>query len=514
MSESETELTNLFSGAGFIFIGSIIGAVSVIIERIIIGRALGPSAYGEISIGIAILITGGTFALLGFQQGIARYIPRFDDERDIRGIWLNGLSISLIVSILFALTIVYFNQEIAGYLFDGVESSSVVRLFAGSIPCYVGMRIGVGAIRGKESSLYRVLTQNVVFPGSRIVLLVVFLFYGFGINAVGMAYFVAVFIAFVVSHFLFNRLTPLIGGYKSHSRKLAKFSAPLIVSTLLSALLIRTDTVLLGIFQPSAIVGYYNAAYPIANGLTLVLNSFGFLYLPIASRLDDGSEQEQIQSIFRVSTKWIYILTFPLAAVFLSSPDDVLRVAFGPDFLPASTVLTVLTVGFMINTAAGRNRETISALGHTNYLLLITGTGFGLNIVLNLFLIPQYQAVGAAVASATSFFVMNALSLAILRVKFDISLLSWAVSKTFIVLPLFLLLPSMMVSAYIQLNSVLLVVLLLSLGLCTLVVVILTGCLNASDRIIIEYIEDMLNIRLPLVWRYMPDSSNQEMESK
>jgi O-antigen/teichoic acid export membrane protein len=208
--------------------------------------------------------------------------------------------------------------------------------------------------------------------------------------------------------------------------------------------------------------------------------------------------------IYKTTTKWIYVVTFPAFLTFVLFPADVLRVFFGSAYTAGAPALAVLSVGFFVNALLGRNRETLSALGLTTYLLVSNGLAFGVNVVANLALIPRYGLVGAAAASAASFFVMNLVVSAVLAVRYDISPFSpWSV-RTYLILPIVLFPPAATLSQVLTLTAVTLLPFLVAVGLVTLAVVSLTGCLQPEDWIAVEFVEERVGLQVPLVRRYLP----------
>jgi O-antigen/teichoic acid export membrane protein len=261
---------------------------------------------------------------------------------------------------------------------------------------------------------------------------------------------------------------------------------------------------MLSYFRDTYEVGQYAAAYPLAGGLIVVISSFGFLYLPLASRLDADDEHDEIDAIYETTTKWMYLVTFPALLTFVLFADDVVAIAFGSAYAEAPIALAILSVGFFTNAVGGRNRETISALGVTSYLLVVNGAAFGINVMLNLWLIPSHGLVGASVASAVAYGVLNLTACAILWYRWGITPLSrWSI-RTFLVLPLALLPPGYLVSQSLSLSIVTLVPWLVFVGLLSIVVVAVTGCLQPEDEIVVEYAENLLGVHVPFLRRFIP----------
>ncbi|WP_101298333.1 flippase [Halegenticoccus soli] len=510
MADSGEDLKTLLSSASLVIVGGLISSGGTLVERIVIGRLLSPSKYGEVAVAIAVLTFATTFALVGFSQGIPRYLSRYDESADRRGVWLGGLVFTGAISLVLAGAIFLKADLIAAALFDRPEAVALVRVFALAVPFVVGQQVVVNTIRGFENTLYRMYVQDLLYPIGRIGLIVGLLLLGMDVLAAGYAYLVAAALSFAFGHYLLRRLMPLRGPYRTHVREMLVFSAPLIVSTMMSLLLTKTDTVMVSYFKSSTQAGLYDASYSIAAGMLVVLSAFGFMFLPIASRLDADGEHEELNRIYRTTTKWVYIVTFPAFLTFLLFPEDVMRITFGEGYEAAAAALPILAVGFFLNAAVGRNREALSAVGYTKFILVANLSGFVFNFLLNLVLIPMYGFIGAAITSALSVVIVHGIVNGVLKVYFDISPISPANVRTFALLPVCLLPPAALFARYVSLSALTLLPFLVAVGLAAIGVVAAGGGLQSEDRVVIEVVEERIGVRIPLVRRYLPTPTGSQ----
>ncbi len=97
-----------------------------------------------------------------------------------------------------------------------------------------------------------------------------------------------------------------------------------------------TDTLMLGYFMTSDMVGLYNGAVPLAHLLPTILISFSFLYLPIAAQFYARNQMEELKRIYQVLARWIFIITLPIFLVLLLFPDTVLGFLFGATYIQAA----------------------------------------------------------------------------------------------------------------------------------------------------------------------------------
>ncbi len=503
MATSENHLSKLLSSSVLIVVGVVVASVGRLIERMLVARWFSPQLYGEMTIALAVMTIGATVSLVGLNDGIPRFVSRYDDDRDVRGVWLFGLGFSLLVSVVVSLVLYLNIDRITVALFETSTATDLLRLFVLTIPVSVGVTVGVSALRGMENTRYKLYTKDLLYPCLRILLLVALVAGGFDLASVGYAYLAATLCTLVVVYLLSNRLVSLVGPVRTHTRELLSYSAPLIVTMVLSILLTRMDTIMLAEFRTSNEVGVYNAAYPLANSLLMVISSFGYLYLPLTSRLDADGERDEVTGIYRITTKWIYVLTFPAFLVFTVFPDDVLSIFFGSGYTGGAIALAILSVGFFTSAAAGRNRTTLAALGHTKAILGVDILTLALNFVANLLLIPTYGIVGAALASSGAYVVRNLALNLVLWWRCEITPFASHTNRTYVVLPLVLFPVSFVAARWLTLTVVVLPVFLVCTGLLGLVAVAVAGGLQPEDGALIEYVESALGVELPAVGRYV-----------
>lgn len=506
MPDRERELSALLSSAVLVILGGVASSAANLAERVVIGRLLSPSAYGEVSIGIALLTFTLMIALAGCEQGVSRFIPRYDDVEDQRGVWVSGLAVTVSLSILIGAVLFVAAEPIAAQLFETDAAVLLVQFIAISLPFIVSFRIAVAGIRGYENTVYKTILQSFLDPFLRTAMIALLLLAGVGIVAVGVAYLLAAIVTFVVAHLLFSRLMALRGQYRTHIRELLTFSAPLVISTVIGVMLARTDTLMLGYFRSSHEVGLYDAAYPIATGLTVVLSAFGFLYLPIASRLDADGERDVVDDIYATSTKWVYVLTFPVFLLLVVFPNDVMTLVFGPSYADAAAVLPILAVGFFLSATAGRDRETLSAVGATTWIAVGNGIGVTLNVMINLVLIPRFGFMGAGVASVISLVAVHGTICGILAIRYDITPLSREAIRCYVFLPLVLLPLAFALSPWISISLLTLGPVLVLVGMLSLLVVGLVGGLEPDDVVVVDILEEKTGLSLSVLRQWIPDS--------
>lgn len=412
MSGNESNsLNKLLTGGSLLFLGLIIELGISFLAKTVIARVLGAVDYGAVSLGVTTLGLLSTLSLFGLHTGIGRYLPRFDTEEDRLGVIYSAFQIALTAATLTGFLVAIFAKPIATHVFTDPSVARTIRIFGLAIPFAALMKLSIGVIQGLQLSTPKVVVQNITPPVTRFTAVAIAVIVGAGVTGIVTAYALAyVIAAFVGVYYVLDRL-PLFSDTEPElmRRELLAFSAPIVVSGAMGFVLTDLDTFMLGYFGTTRDVGIYNVVYPIAQLLTIGLTAFGFLFMPVISELDSENKTDEIQRIFQIITKWLFMSTFPVFLVVALFPEMTIRITFGSEYTEGGVALSLLAVAYFSHAVTGPNADTLTSLGRTR-LIMWDNLGVGiLNAVLNLVLIPNYGYLGAGAATAVSYTTLNTL---------------------------------------------------------------------------------------------------------
>ncbi|MFB6133599.1 MAG: flippase [Halanaeroarchaeum sp.] len=401
----------LFKGGGVLFAGLVLELGVSFLAKVVIARVLGPVDYGAVSLGVTTLGLLSTLSVLGLHSGIGRYLPRYDDPGDRRGVLVSAFQIAVPVATVTGLLVAVFADPIATYAFTDPSTAPYLRVFGLAIPFAALMKLSVGAIQGTQTALPKVVVQNVTPPVTRFIAVGIAVVVGAGTLGIATAYALAYVVAALVGlYYVLTRtaITASVAPRRFH-RELLVFSTPLIVTAAMSFVLSDLDTFMLGYFATTGAVGVYNVVYPIAQLLTVGLSSFGFLFMPIISELHADGDTEDMRRLYQVVTKWIFMATLPLFLVVALFPDMTIVVTFGREYMVGGTTLSLLAVAYFTHAIAGPNANVLTSIGRTRVIMWDNVAIAVLNAVLNVLLIPRFGFLGAGAATAISYVVLNLL---------------------------------------------------------------------------------------------------------
>ncbi|CAD5243169.1 Capsular polysaccharide biosynthesis protein [Thermococcus camini] len=411
MGDTGNALHKVARGMGIVLAGTIASMFLTFLSRAIIARHFDRYQYGSFTLTMTVLSIAMTVALLGLQSGLPREISHHLRERKgkIPVLVSTGLTMALVASMVMTAATVLLAPYIAPLLNDRYLDTTLP-LAAPALPFMVLTMLLIAVSRGhgrvRENLYYRNLLPPLLF----LIILTAGLLAGAGYTFIFIAYVTAQ----VLSSALLVRESLRLGLLPRRlylSRELARelflFSLPLMLTGILDYVMGWTDSLMLGYYFDPDTVGLYNGAAPIARLLPLFLNSMGFLYMPIATAFFTGGDIDGLRKLYRTTTRWVFILTFPVFFFVFVFPESAINLFFGSKYTDAATALRILSAGFMFHVMMGLNGMSLISVGEPSANL--TGNLFAsaANVALNIVLIPIYGIEGAAVATSVSYVTAN-----------------------------------------------------------------------------------------------------------
>jgi len=407
-------LRTIAKGAGVSFIGAFIGLGLGYLSRIIIARWLGAEDYGLISLGYAALMIGATLSLVGLPAGIQRYVSFYKGKGDkgrIKGTILGALKISVPMSLIVGSIFFFYADWISIHVFHSPELTPILKIFAIAIPFLVLTDNAIYATIGFQDVRYRVYVVDLFQNIFKLLAIVALLVLGFGVMGAAWGWVLAIVLTpFLAFYFLEKRVFPIFNAKVKAifiDRELFTFSWPLIFTAVAGMVMGWMDTLMLGYFLSASAVGIYNVALPTARLITVVTKSIGILFIPVASELYARGKVGELESIYKVVTKWSLSFIFPIFLLMVLFSESIILIMFGTEYVEGATTLSILSFAFFISSVLGYAVYVLQTYGRTRIIMKGYFITAGVNFVLNLLLIPRYGINGAAIATGLSFSLMS-----------------------------------------------------------------------------------------------------------
>ena len=175
-------------------------------------------------------------------------------------------------------------------------------------------------------------------------------------------------------------------------------SLPFSLSIFFLYIYYRIDTVMLSLMINDQVTGWYNAAYRLVD----VVNYIPFLVvtaiLPPMAR-SSKKDKELLKDLFNRSLRYLIILAAPIGlGTYLLAPR-IIQFVYGEGFSNAAFALRILIwaeVFVFVNYLGG---QLLNVIDKQKAYTMIIGITAGVNILLNVILIPKYTYIGASVAT-------------------------------------------------------------------------------------------------------------------
>ncbi|MGB0653440.1 MAG: flippase [Thermoplasmatota archaeon] len=404
---------------------SALGFMGLFAAQTLIGRQLGPAAYGVFAVALVLVQLAATVGSLGLATGAARLVASSVARKRTAEAGkqaATALTIGLLGGFLLGALLYSLRRPLAER-FDMPGLDGLLSVMAFAVPFLTLLQVGVGVGLGHRLLLVRAIGQDLGHNGAFLLGVALAVLWRWGIDAFAGAYVAATIGAalgvvvwlFVSSQRRAGSLPQLSTPRAAVVRESLAFSLPLLVSASLIFFMSWTDILALGVLADDASVGRYEAGQRVAKLLSFPASMLILTAMPWLTRLLALASFESTVEVYRRMANLLAWFSVPgCIAIFFHGPAAV-QLLFGAEFNGAGPAVQVLSLGFLAANLFGPTGSTLAAAGLSRFQMLASLVGLCLNVVLNLLFIPVWGLVGAAVATAVSIAAINAIRFARLR---------------------------------------------------------------------------------------------------
>ncbi len=386
----------------------------------LVARGLGPSEAGGFFAATAGFVLAGTLAKLGTQTGLVYFIPRLRAAGARRQLWdclrvgLGPVAVAAVFAGVFLWTAA---PALARWTHrDGAHGYvEQLRALAVFLPLGALSDTLLAATRGWRSMRPTVLVDRLLRPTVQLGLLAALCLAGSRMPPMyTLAWAVPYLPSALLAGYALYRLLPAPRGRAEppfDGGAFWRFTAPRAVASLAQLALQRVDVLLL-----AALAGLRAAAVYAVAGRFIVLGQFANQAIsqavqPRLAELLATGDRRGANRLYQAATGWLVLAAWPLylgTAVFAS----VYLGLFGHGYRGATAVVVVLACAMLVATGCGMVDNVLSMAGRTSWNLANVVTALGVQLAIDLPLIPRLGALGAAIGLATAIVTNNLVPLA------------------------------------------------------------------------------------------------------
>lgn len=186
-------------------------------------------------------------------------------------------------------------------------------------------------------------------------------------------------------------------------KEMIKYSVVLIPTSFLWWIMKASDRVMLTYFYGLALNGIYAISYKIPTILQVIANIFNQAWVFTAVKEKDTLDNEKYTNII---FKKLYISVFVVSMSLLLGLKPLFRIYVSNDYYTAWKYVPFLLLGTVFVTLGTFLSSSYNAHKDSKGFLFSGIAGAIINIILNLLLIPKFNAYGAAIATGISYIVV------------------------------------------------------------------------------------------------------------
>jgi len=187
-----------------------------------------------------------------------------------------------------------------------------------------------------------------------------------------------------------------------------KQSFPFALMVLLMTLYNRLDPVMLESLLPEKIgniqAGIYASGFRLLDAANMIAYLFSVLLIPIFSKMIKN--KQPVEHMVKLSFTLLITFSVIVAVGSFFYSFDLINLLYDSHVEDSSRVFQWLMLGFIAVSTTYIFGTLLTANGNLKHLNIIAFSGLLINLVLNIFLIPRYFALGSAIASLVTQFTM------------------------------------------------------------------------------------------------------------
>ena len=399
--------------------------------QVVLARWMGSFEYGVfVYVWVWVLVFGG-LAPLGLNTAVIRFIPEHREKGEwglLRGILLQSRLIAVAVSTGLAAL-----AGLALYLAPGIVGSAYLLpayLMLFCLPAY-GLTTTQDCIgRGFGWINLGLIPPFILRPFLLLTAMVVAHYAGAPMLATTAAVcaIIATWLAGLIQLVLMERRIGKDVKAAPRERKTMLWLAtalPILLIEGFELLLQNTDVMVIAHFMQASDAGVYFAALKTISLVSFVHFAVGSAVAHKLSAMNARGDQAALRAYVRDGARWTFwpSLAGALGLLILGKP---LLAMFGHGFADAYGVMLILAVGLVFRATMGPAEFVLNMLGQQKLTAAVLFATAGLNLALNIWLVPKFGLDGAATATSTCLVTSSLLFYIAARRRLDIDISVWA----------------------------------------------------------------------------------------
>ena len=387
-------LTKIVKNSLFVYVGKIVNLSISFFIFIHIANYLGEELFGKLSLAIAYIATFGIFVNFGLNQFLVRELSaqKFDPQQILGAGVFVKLLLTIAVLILASIIALFLKYSHETVILIWIISFNLITSSKLQSTRTVFESIFQAQLKMKYPIIFNVIDNimfatliiifTVIYPGNLITIAIIYVV----CNLPGALLLIYKFFKNISISFTFDR---------SLIKYIFFESFPLFLYIMFSTLNTKIDILMLSSYKGDADVGYFSAAFRLVYPLIFLSTSFSISLFPLLSKYIENNKLE-FKKFVKIGFKFIMLIGIFLATFGAVHAKKSFLTLYVSSFEPAVESFQVLIICLGLMFLNFYFVDIFVAARKQKLLTIVMAIALGLNIILNLFLIPKFGHIGAS----------------------------------------------------------------------------------------------------------------------
>lgn len=330
-----------------------------LVVMLILGRMLGPEAFGLIGMLVIFIAIAQIFVDSGFGNALIRKQDR--DEKDFSTVFYCNIAVSVTCYLL-----IYFGAPYVSDFYNEPELTSLLRVLginiiinAISLVQRTKLTINMDFKRLTKASLISVFISTLVAFS--------FAFCGFGVWAL-----IAQRLSSVFSNAILIQILvpwrPKERFSKSSFDELFGFSSKLLLTSLIDTIYKNIYQIIIGKLFSSAQVGFFTQAKTLSNTPAMTMTSIiQRVTYPMLSQMQNDTEK--LDAAYLLTLRLSAAVIFPLMGAFAVVSGPFINLVLGNEWIDIKRIIIILCFGYMLHPIHAINLNLLQVKGRSDIFL-------------------------------------------------------------------------------------------------------------------------------------------------
>ncbi len=362
------------------------------IIHLFVGRHCGPVDYGNFATVIGLITMINALITTGFPMSASRYIA--EDNARLGSIVRDSNKIQMAASLVLFCLYIALAKSISELL-EVPVSYIIVSAFSIPVSAFFSMyrRGYLNGMRYFDRQSFSLIAHSAI----KILAVFALVLLGFGVKGVIAGYVLAAMSAFLLAKRLLGPVEKTVSGFGW--QKLVGFGISVTAFYTCSLLAGQMSLfVIKSIGENEELAGYYASAMTVGKLGTIFIGALTITLYPALSRSFAMNDMLEIRNYIQRSLRYVLILIIPCVLLVSATSEGFITIFYSSVYAAAADALSILVFGIGSMALFGLLANIIMASGKPHIALWLIVLMLGMEVILNLLLVPDYEIEGAALA--------------------------------------------------------------------------------------------------------------------